>query len=169
MTPASVAASSENSARTTWTADSKRSNRSGIGTNGIPKGVCSGSNHPAPSPRMKRPFVAWSITVAALAMTLGCRNVADSTAWPTHLPGTWWISAAIAVSASQDGPARSRPMSVRWSFIQTDSKTSCSPMRAHVASRVAQSTACGEVLIPMERRRASVIGRRGWRSSAARS
>ena len=44
-------------------------------------------------------------------------------------------------------------MSVRWSFIQTDSKTSCSPMRAQIASSVAQSTACGEVLIPIAMRR----------------
>ena len=39
---------------------------------------------------MKRPPVAWSMTVAALASTDGWRNVADSTAWPSHLPGTWW-------------------------------------------------------------------------------
>ena len=46
-------------------------------------------------------------------------------------------------------------MSVRWSFIQTDSNTSCSPIRAHAASSVAQSTACGEVLIPIGMRRGS--------------
>ena len=57
-------------------------------------------------------------------------------------------------------------MSVRWSFIQTDSNTSCSPMRAHVASSVAQSTACGEVLIPMERR--SRLGHRPPRLAVIR-
>ena len=46
---------------------------------------CSGSNQPAPSPRMNRPPVAWSMTVAALASTLGWRNVADSTACPHGL------------------------------------------------------------------------------------
>ena len=98
---------------------------------------------------MNRPPVAWSMTVAALASTAGWRNVFDSTACPTHLPGTRWTSAAIAVSASKLGPWRSWEMSVRWSFIQTESNTSCSPMRAHAASSVGQSTACGEVLIPI--------------------
>ena len=71
---------------------------------------------------MNRPPVAWSRTVAALASTAGCRNVADSTPCPTHLPGTRWMRAAIVVSASNDAPCRSCDTSVRWSFIQTESK-----------------------------------------------
>ena len=57
VTPSGVAASAENRALIVRTADSNRSNRSGIGGNGIPIGTCSGSNQPAPRPRMNRPPV----------------------------------------------------------------------------------------------------------------
>ena len=52
-------------------ADSKRSNRSPIGGSGIPNGSCSPSCQPAPRPRMKRPPVTWSSTVAAFASSTG--------------------------------------------------------------------------------------------------
>ena len=61
-------------------------------------------------------------------------------------------------------PARAAAIaggSVRWSFIQPESKTASSPARAQVASRVGQSTSCGEVLKPIE---TSAAGFRGqWR------
>ena len=53
---------------------------------------------------MNRPPVAWSRTVADFASTDGWRNVIDRTPCPSHFPGTWWASVAIAVSASHDGP-----------------------------------------------------------------
>ena len=120
--------------------------RSPIGGSGIPNGSCSPSNQPAPSPSTNRPPVAWSMTVAAFASSTGWRNVFDSTAWPTRTPGTWWTSVASSVSASRDGPGTSGSMSVRWSFIHAPSHPPSSPARRHVASSVAQSTRCGDVL-----------------------
>ena len=79
---------------------------------------------------MNRPPVAWSRTVAALARTAGWRNVFDSTAWPTHLPGTRWASAASTVSASRLG-RRASTVGVGQVVVQPDRlrTTSCSPVR----------------------------------------
>ena len=65
--PARGVAASENSALIVPTADSNRSNRSRIGGSGIPNGTCSPSCQPAPRPRMNRPPVTWSRSVAAFA------------------------------------------------------------------------------------------------------
>ena len=83
--PSGVVAAAETIARIVSTADSNRSNRSGIGGNGIPNGACSGSNQPAPRPRMNRPPVAWSMTVADFASTDGWRNVVGQHAVPEPL------------------------------------------------------------------------------------
>ena len=61
---------------------------------------------------------------------------------------------------SQLRPPRSTAALVMWSFIQTDSNTSCSPIRAQAASRVGQSTSCGEVLMPIEMRPSSALQQR---------
>ena len=50
---------------------------------------------------MKRPPVAWSRTVAALARTAGWRNVFESTPWPTVMPGHAVGERGERVSASQ--------------------------------------------------------------------
>src|SRR5262245_4026704 len=105
----------------------------------MPNASCSPSCHPAPSPRMKRPPVALSRTVAAFATTAGCRNVFASTAIPIHLPGTLLASAAAVVRDSNAPPPRSTLASVRWSLIQPAEKTSRAPASAQIASRVCQS------------------------------
>ena len=120
--------------------------RSPIGGSGIPNGACSPSNQPAPRPRTNRPPVTWSRTVAAFATRTGWRNVFESTACPTRMPGTWWTSAASVVTASSDAPGVSGSMSVRWSFIHAPSHPPSSPASRHVASSVAQFTRCGDVL-----------------------
>ena len=50
------------------------------------------------------------------------------------------------MNASSDGPGASGSMSVRWSFIHAPSHPPSSPASRHVASSVAQSTRCGDVL-----------------------
>ena len=50
--------SADHSARRTWTDDSNRSKRSGIGGIGMPIGMCSPSCQPAPMPTTNRPRVA---------------------------------------------------------------------------------------------------------------
>src|SRR3954447_5100253 len=117
----------------------------------MPNGSCSPSYHPAPSPMTKRPPVAWSSTVADFARSTGCRNVFESTAWPTRTPGTWWTSVARSEMASSDGPGTSGSMSVRWSFIHAPSQPPCWPASSQVASSVAQSTRWGEVLNEIRR------------------
>ncbi len=72
----------------------------------MPKAACSPSCQPAPRPRMKWPPVAWSMTVAALASTAGWRKVLDRTAWPIHLPGTWWARVAAQGEGLQARPGR---------------------------------------------------------------
>ena len=106
---------------------------------------------------MKRPPVAWSRTVARLGqdglMTecIGQHGVTDPFARDAMDQGRHH-------GEGLRGSARGvLEMSVRWSFIQTESNTSCSPIRAQAASSVGQSTACGEVLIPIAMRRAAVM------------
>ena len=75
--------------------------------NGIPYWLCSSSYQAAPIPRFIRPCDTWSIVVAMLASTAGCRYVTPVTMIP-HCSRV--VCAAIAASSvipSKHGPVGS--------------------------------------------------------------
>ena len=103
-------------------------------------------------PRMKRPPVAWSRTVACFARTDGWRNVFESTADPDPpARALRWASAATVVSASQPGPPRGAPASVRWSATQTASVERLLAGRGEpLVERRPLDPRTGDALIPIE-------------------
>ncbi len=89
---------------------SQRSRSGGPSPNGMPKPVCSVSNHAAPMPRMARPPLMLSMVVIILVVSAGLRIVLAPTIRPTVARSVVAASALMAVYASRMGPCHEPTM-----------------------------------------------------------
>ena len=82
---------------------SNQSNRSPIVRPGsMPWARASNSMFPAPSPRIDRPWLTWSIVTAILATRPGLRNVFAATVSPRRMREVAWAHAASVVQPSKN-------------------------------------------------------------------